>query len=398
VSSDKPRPLAGVSVLDLARFIAGPLCAQVLGDLGADVIKVERPSGEDSREALPLIKGESLYTLAFNRNKRGVTLNLRKPEAKPILARLIEWADIVVENFRPGVMDAMGCGYETLRQSKPAIIMASVSGFGQDGPLAQRALFDPIAQGLSGLMYMTGHEGDPPLMAGSFIADYSAALYAVIGTLSALRLRDATGQGQHIDVALVDSAFSLLISNVPLYDLLGQTLPRSGNRDRFGAPANSFRCRDGYVYLDGSSDSLFPRLAEAIGKPELATDPRYAKNEARSERVEELERYILEWLGNMTREQCVAALDRAGVPCGPILTVGEAMESEQLRYRNQICEVDHPVLGRVRISGVPVTGSGMTCEVRLPAPTIGQHNEEVYAQLCGLTRTEIASLREKGVL
>ena len=232
--------LDGVRVLDLSRFIAGPICAQILGDMGADVVKVERPGGEDARFQGPFLDGESLYPMAYNRNKASITLDTRHPDARPVLEALVAWADVLVENYRPGTLDAMGFGWERLHATYPRLVLASLSGFGQTGPLAHRPLFDPIAQAASGLMSLTGEPDGPPLLTGTYIADHVAGLYAALGTLVALVARGSTGQGQQVDVASLDALVSVLGTRPMAYAMLGERPTRRGSRDPYSAPANVF--------------------------------------------------------------------------------------------------------------------------------------------------------------
>src|SRR5215207_1372693 len=260
-------PLSDIRVLDLSRFIAGPFCAQLLGDMGADVVKVERPRGEDARHHAPFLGSESLYVLALNRNKRAMTLDTRHPSASEVLERMLRDSDVLVENYRPGTLAAMGFGPDRLREINPRLIVTSISGFGQSGPLAERALFDAIAQAMSGLMSLTG-EGDAPTLAGTYVADYVAGLYGALGTVLALRHRGRTGEGQVVDVASLDGLFSCLATQITATANLGVAPSRTGARDALNAPANVFRAKDGYLYLHGGTNPLFPRLCRAMRSEE----------------------------------------------------------------------------------------------------------------------------------
>ena len=310
-----PGALAGVRVLDLSRFIAGPICAQILGDMGAEVIKVERPGGEDARFQGPFVDGESLYPIAYNRNKASITLDTRHGDAPPILERLVGWADVLVENYRPGTLAAMGFGWPRLHAAWPRLILTSLSGFGQTGPLAERALFDPIAQAASGLMSLTGDPDGPPTLVGTYIADHVAGLYGAIGTLVALIARGTSGSGQRVDVASLDALVSCLGTNPMASLMLGAEPGRQASRDRYSAPANVFPASDGHVYLHGGTDELFPRLCATIGRPELAQDQRFADIAHRLANVEPLEAEIAAWTAVHTRAEIEDALAVAGVPC-----------------------------------------------------------------------------------
>ena len=283
--------LDGIRVVDLSRYIAGPYCAMLLGDMGADVIKVEPPGrGENSRAFGPFVAGESLYSMVFNRNKRSLTLDLRSDQGKELLRSLLRKADVLVENFVPGTLEAMGFDWDTLKALNPRLIVTRISGFGQSGPLSRKPCFDVIAQTMSGLMDITGEAGGRPTMSGTYIVDYSTGLYATIGTLGAMQARNRTGMGQIVDVALLDSAMSMLMTAIPEQMLFGRTMTRRGNRDRYGAPANTFPTSDGaWVHLAVAGEPMFRALCNAMGRPALADDPRFKDNTARMENVEELE-------------------------------------------------------------------------------------------------------------
>ena len=308
-------PLGDVRVVDLSRFIAGPFCAQILGDMGAEVVKVERPGGEDARHHEPFLEGESLYVMAFSRNKRAMTLDTRHPEALAVLERLIRDSDVLVENYRPGTLAAMGLTPERLRELNPGLIVTSISGFGQDGPLAHRALFDAIAQAMSGLMSLTG-DGEQPTMAGTYVADYVAGLYGALGTMMALRHRDRTGEGQVVDVASLDGLFACLATYVMATANLGEQPARTGNRDALNAPANVFKASDGYVYLHGGTNPLFPHLCRAMGAEELAQDERFRGVRERMANHASIERIVAEWVASGTVEEGGRAADGRGRPVG----------------------------------------------------------------------------------
>lgn len=270
--------LDGLRVLDLSRFIAGPYCAMMLGDMGAEVVKIEPPGdGEYARRALPAVEGQSLYTFIVNRNKKSLAIDLRHPEGLATLKALIAKADVLVENFRPGTMEQMGLGWEAVHALNPRLVMARISGFGQDGPLAQKQCFDGVAQAMSGLMDMTGQPDGPPTMIGSFMCDYTTGMYAALGILAALNARHATGVGQLVDVSLLESALSMLMTAIPQHKLFGQTMTRVGSRDRYVAPSNTFQAGDGrYVLMVGGDDNMFPRVLRAMKRPALIEDPRFA--------------------------------------------------------------------------------------------------------------------------
>jgi crotonobetainyl-CoA:carnitine CoA-transferase CaiB-like acyl-CoA transferase len=389
-------PLDGVTALDLSRFIAGPFCAQMLGDMGAKVIKVERPGGEDARHHEPFFMGASIYTMIFNRNKHAITLNTRHKAAKEILESLISQSDVLVENFRPGTLTEMGFGYERLRELNPRLIVTSISGFGQTGPLAQRALFDAIAQAMSGLMSLTG-KGEPTLT-GTFIADYVAGLHGVIGTLLALQRREKSGQGQVVDVASLDALFSCLSTYPSAFAMLGQTPMRFGSRDPLTGPANVFKASDGYLYLHAGTNPLFPRLCGAIGRPDLAVNPNYRDVPGRMRNIEALEAIVGEWTGARSLEEAGSVLTKAGIPCGPVSTIADVVTSPQIAAREMMLDVEHPILGALKLPGIPVKLSESPGALRKAPPLVGEDNERIYGEMLGFTQERIAELRAEGAI
>ncbi|MBN9008630.1 MAG: CoA transferase [Rhizobiales bacterium] len=389
-------PLTGIKVLDLSRFIAGPFCAQMLGDMGAEVIKVERPGGEDARHHEPFYKGASVYTMIFNRNKRAITLSTRHKEARAILEKLVRRSDVLVENFRPGTLAEMGFGYERLHELNPRLVITSISGFGQTGPLAQRALFDAIAQAMSGLMSLTG-KGEPTLT-GTFIADYVAGLHGVIGTLRALHHREKTGEGQVVDVASLDAMFSCLSTYPSAAAMLDMTPQRFGSRDPLTGPANVFKARDGHIYLHAGTNPLFPRLCKAMGQPDLARDPRYADVRDRMKNIEALEPIVGAWVAGCTVEEAGAALTAEGIPWGPVNTIADVVASPQIAAREMMLDVEHPTLGTLKLPGIPVKLSATPGSVDKAPPLVGEDNDAVYGEVLGFSKEEIAKLRADGAI
>jgi len=393
-------PLQGIKVLDLTRFIAGPHCGMILGDMGADVVKVEKKdSGDDSRHFPPFQGGESLYGMALNRNKRSITLNFRDARAQELLREMVGHADILLENFRPGTMEQMGCGWEELSAINPRLIMTRLSGFGQDGPYALRPGFDGIAQAMSGLMGLTGSPDGPPYLAGTFYIDYMTAMYGATATLGALNARHLTGKGQMVDVSLLDSAVSLLTTAIPTQINKGETLNRTGNRDRYSSPANVFKTASGdFVLLLSGTNSLFRRLAEAIGKPELAADQRFATVDVRLQNAGAIEEILQEWMDTRETDAILSIIGDAGVPCTKVATIDEVVENPQLRHRNQIVDIDHPVAGRVSMAGVTMKLSDTPLEIRRPPPTLGQHTTEILSDWLLLSAMDIEALIEANVI
>jgi crotonobetainyl-CoA:carnitine CoA-transferase CaiB-like acyl-CoA transferase len=391
-------PLQDIKVLDLSRFIAGPHCTALLADMGADVIKVERPGGEDSRQTAPFFRGQAIYTLAFNRNKRAITLDTRAPEGRALLRRLVEWADVVVENYRPGTMEQMGFGFAELHRMNPRVILTSISGMGQTGPERDAAMFDSIAQAKSGLMSRNGPSPEEPELVGTHIADYVTALYGALGTMFALYARERTASGQHVDVALVDSLFSTLGTFALQQVLLGGALARVGNRDLHASPANLFDARDGKVYIHAGTDPLFARFVDVIGRPDLTTDPRFGSTADRMAHVDEAEALVADWVARRDAADVERALSAAGIPCSRVLTIADAVAHPQLRARGSLVGVTHPVLGEVLVPGTPVKLSATPGTVRMAPPLVGEHNREVYGGLLGLSEDELDELRRKAVI
>jgi crotonobetainyl-CoA:carnitine CoA-transferase CaiB-like acyl-CoA transferase len=390
-------PLDGVRVLDLSRFIAGPFCAQMLGDMGAEVIKIERSAGEDARHHAPFFKGESVYTMIYNRNKHGVTLNTRHPEARVLLERLVQISDVLVENFRPGTLEQMGFGYERLQELNPRLVVTSISGFGQTGPLAGRALFDAIAQATSGLMSLTGNAGEP-MLTGTYIADYVAGLHGVIGTLLALRAREATGRGQVVDVASLDAVFSCLGTPPSADVMLGQAPQPQGSRDLLTGPANVFRARDGHLYVHAGTDPLFPRICRVIGREELAEDERFRNVPSRMANIEAIEAEVAAWIGAHTLGEVGEALTEAGIPWGEVATIHDVVRSEQIAAREMLVEVEHPTLGPLTLPGIPVKLSDTPGAIRKAPPLVGEDTDAVYRELLDLDDAELARLRADGAI
>lgn len=387
--------LEGVRVLDLSRFIAGPYCAMMLGDMGAEVVKIEPPGeGEYARCGLPAVDGQSLYTFMVNRNKKSLAIDLRHPQGLATLKALIAKADVLVENFRPGTMEQMGLGWEAVHALNPRLVMARISGFGQDGPLAQKQCFDGVAQAMSGLMDMTGQPDGPPTMIGSFMCDYTTGMYAALGILAALNARHASGVGQLVDVSLLESALSMLMTAIPQQKLFGQTMTRVGSRDRYVAPSNTFEAGDGrHVLMVGGDDNMFPRVLRAMRRPTLIEDPRFATMASRLEHRDAVEGIVADWMRAHTADQIVALLEAEGVPCAKIARIDEVVDNAQLHHRGAIREV--PFGGvNVPMQGVTIHLSDTPLTIRRPLPRVGEHNAEVLQQWLGHSDAQVAALRE----
>ena len=392
--------LDGIRVVDLSRFIAGPYCAMLLGDMGADVVKVEPPGrGENSRAFGPFVEGESLYTMVFNRNKRSLTLDLRSPQGKEVLRDLLRTADVLVENYVPGTLEKMGFAWDVLKELNPRQIVTRISGFGQSGPLSGKPCFDVIAQTMSGLMDITGDPAGHPTMSGTYVVDYSTGLYAVIGTLGALQARARTGAGQIVDVALLDSALSMLMTAIPEQMLLGRTMTRRGNRDRYGAPANTFPTRDGaWVHLAVAGEPMFRALVRIMGHEELGGDPRFEDNNARMQNVEELEELITAWTATLTAAELLGELQAIGVPSAKVASVSDVIDNAHLAHRGQILNMEHPKAGTVPMQGFSVQFGESPMRLRYPPPLLGEHTDDILAQWLAMTPERIIELRKCGAI
>lgn len=396
----QPKSLSGLKVLDLSRFIAGPHCSMLLGDLGADVVKVERTRGGDDTRALgPYIEGESIYFMMFNRNKRSLTLNFRNPEAQDLLRRLVREADVLVENFRPGTMEQMGCGWETLHEINPRLIMARLSGFGQNNSLSAEPCFDGIAQAITGFMDLTGDPKGGPMMAGTFLVDYATALNATVGILAALNHRTLTGEGQVVDVSLIGSATSMLMTAIPEFLVNGRRMTRAGNRDRYAAPANTFQAKDGvWLHMVAGNNAHFPRFVKMIGRPELLEDERFSTLEKRMVHVEEIEAIAAEWVRSRTADEALRELRAAELPSARIRTIEEVANDPYMREAGHIIDVEHPKAGVVPMQGPPL-GLGTTpTAVDRPPPMLGEHTQEVLHDWLGMADTEIRELQTATII
>jgi len=382
-------------VLDLTQVMAGPYCAMLLADMGARVIKVEPPRGDATRHMAGGTGTESAAFNAVNRGKLGVVLDLANDEARAAVRRLAATADILVENFRPGVMDRFGLDYRTLAQAHPGLIYASISGYGQTGPWAAKGGFDLVAQGVTGIMSVTGEPGRPPVKAGIPVTDLGAGLFALAGILAALYHRDRTGRGQHIDTSLGDAGLALSVWEATEY-FGGRGIPGPlGSAHRMSAPYQAVRCGDGYITLGAANQRTFEKVAAVLGHPEWIGDPRFASDTTRVAHREALAAAIEAVTVTATRAKWLERLDAAGVPCGPILDYAEAFDQPQARAREMSIAVDHPVLGHLRTIGTPIKMSETPLDPTGRAPLLGEHTSAVLGAL-GYTDDAIALMRGEG--
>ncbi|HUN44014.1 MAG TPA: CoA transferase [Acetobacteraceae bacterium] len=390
-------PLSGVRVLDLTRVLSGPFCTMLLGDLGADVIKVEAPEGDPIRVQGAQRDGLSWYFAAFNRNKRSIRLDLRQEAGREVLARLIGTSDVLVENFRPGVLARLGFDDARLRALRPSLVSCSINGFGSTGPYRDRPAFDFIAQAMSSFMSVNGRPDEPPLRSGIPISDLVAGLYAALAiTASVFRAR-ATGQGEHAEVGMTNGLVSLLAYIATDYFATGCVPPRSGNDHPIAAPYGLFPTRDGQLALAPPGDEFFARLADALGEPGLKTDPLYATTVARVANRARINMIVGGKLAAQTTAHWVEVLNAAGVPCGPVLSVDQMFSDPQIAAQEMVLDVPHPGHGVVRMTGFPMKLSQAPCRVRCPAPGLGEHTEEVLAEL-GYADDARAALRAAKVV
>lgn len=390
--------LSGVRVLDMSRILTGPFCTMMLGDLGARVVKVESPGGDDTRQwGPPFVNGVSTYFLSINRNKESIVLNLKHPEGREALLRLAKESDVVVENFRPGTADRLGVGYDDLKAVNPGIIYCSVSGFGQDGPYQDKPGYDVLAQAMGGMMATTGLPGGEPVKAGMSIADIGAGMYAAFAILAALRHRDKTGEGQRIDTSLLETMLSWHTYHATAYLATGEVPGPLGSAHPTIVPYQALRCADGHVIVAVGNENLWQRFCRAARLEHLADDPRFDVNAQRVTNRQELIPLIEERFADESVEYWTRTMEEAGVPAGPILNMDQIYADPHVLSRDMLIEVDHPEAGTVKMTGIPMKFSATPGRVQLPPPALGQHTEEVLGSL-GYTEGEIAAMREAGTI
>ena len=391
--------LENIFVLDMTKVLAGPYCGAILADFGADVVKIEPPgAGDDARGFGPHQNGESLYYANLNRGKRGITLNLKSEGGREILLRLVEKADVLLESFRPGTMDRLGLGYEALRARNPRLIYGAVTGFGAGGPYSNRPGYDIIAQAMGGLMSITGQEGGPPTRSGNAMGDILGGMNLAIGVLAALRAREITGEGQYVDISLVDSVVASLEQAWQRYFATGEAPGRRGNSYDAIAPYDSFCAKDGHLVIGCGNQRLFETFCEKLLKrPELVSDGRFLTVPLRVRNNKALKEIVEAWLADRTVAEAVDAVLAAGVPAAPILDMAQIAGDPHIAARGMFEDVEHPVAGRIRLNSSPIRLSETGARIRFPSPALGQHNAEILSEL-GYSNNDIARFRQEGAI
>ena len=391
------KALAGLKVIDLTTALSGPFCTMFLGDYGADVIKIEPVGGEQCRTWGPFDEksGESGFFCYADSNKKGCTLNLKSEKGLQMFYELVKDADFLCENYKGGVTKKLKIDYETIRKINPRIISVSGSGFGEGSPISHRPCYDVVAQAMGGMLYMTGFKEGAPVKVGPSVADHVSGIYQAVGALIALHHRDMTGEGQHVDVAMFDTIFSLLEAAIPYYTMNGVVTERNGNVDPSIAPFDVFPCKDGYVALGVGNERLWEKFCKTIGKEELLEDARFKTNDLRVRNyLDALQGLIRGWAKDYTKKELEDMMDAAGIPCGPVLNIKEVIEHPHTKAREMIVHCQHPTVGDMAFQGVVAKLSATPGMVETASPLLGQHNQEVF----GLSAEEEAQLKEEGVI
>ena len=392
-------PLAGMRVLELAQIMAGPTCGMMLADMGADVVKVEKlPGGDDSRSYRePRVNGVSAPFMIMNRNKRGIALNLKEPQGREILLRMVKQADVLTENYRRGTLEKLGVGYDVLSQVNPGLIYCAVSGYGRDGPYGGKGGFDLIAQGFAGLMSVTGEPGGPPVKTGNSVADINAGILAVVGITAAYAHKLKTGQGQVVETSLMEAALQQTYWQAATYFATGESAGPTGSAHLLSAPYQAFRTRDGWINVGGANQPNWERVTDVLGHPEWRDDPRFLTNTARMQNLSALIAAMDAILITRDKADWIAAFDAAGVPVGPVHTIGEALSHPQTLARNMVVDLVHPQAGPTKAIGCPIQFSRTPTQITRPAPLLGEHSRELLKEY-GYKDSEIDAFVAQGVI
>lgn len=399
MSQEKTGPLAGLRVLELTQIMSGPTCGQLLADMGADVIKVEKlPGGDDARGYRdPQVNGVSAPFMMMNRNKRGIAINLKHADGRAVLLRLVERADVLVENFRGGTLDKLGLGYEVLKAVNPGLIYCAITGYGRTGPYADKGGFDLIAQGFAGLMSITGEAGGAPAKNGNAVSDMNAGILGALGIVAAYVHKLKTGEGQIVDTSLSDAALQQLYWHAAIFFATGRSSTPTGSAHVLTAPYQAFQASDGWINIGGANQANWERIAEVLGHAEWREDPRFRTNSDRMAHLDELVALMNAVLRTKTRAEWQAAFDAAGVPAGPVHTVGEALTHPQTLARGMVVELDHPQAGATRALGCPIHFSATPAAITRPAPLLGEHTRELLRE-CGYTDAQVDDFISKNAI
>jgi len=394
------QPLRGIRVLDLSRILAGPYCTMMLGDLGAEIIKVEQPRvGDGTRQWGPPFKGgESAYFICINRNKKSITVNLKHPRGIKIIKQLVEKSDVLVENFRYGTMDKLGLDYETLKKINPKLIYCTISAFGTTGPYRELPGYDFLVQAMGGIMSITGEPDGPPMKVGVAIVDVTAALYATSAILAALFYREKTGEGQKVETSLIEAQVAWLINVGSNYLVSGEVPKRYGNAHPNIVPYQVFKVKDGYVALAIGNDLQWKKFCELAGVKELAENPKFETNPKRVENRKELIKILDKLMLEKRGKEWIKLCRDNGIPCGPINTIDKVFNDPQVLNRGMVVEVDHPTAGKIKLAGIPMKFSRTPAFVKSPPPLLGEHTNEVLSNLLGYSKEEILNLRKEQVI
>ena len=394
-------PLEGVRVLDLSRILSGPFCTMLLADMGAEVVKVERPGqGDPARSMTARVGDDSAFFISVNRGKKSITLDVFSEEGRGLFLKLLSQFDVLVENFIPGTLAKAGLSYEQVKAINPRLVYASISGFGQDGPYSQRPALDIIVQAMSGLMSVTGEPGGAPLRPGASLGDSIPGLFAALGILAALHQRERTGQGQHLDIAMLDSLVTMMENSFSRYFATGETPGALGSRHPGAAPFQAFRGSDGWFVVAILSDdlALWRRFCEAVGLTQLAADKRFLDNRSRTQHVDSLAAMLQDEFAKAPRSHWLETLGKAGVPCGPVNSIAEVAQDPQVQHRGMLTAIPHPSVGAWLVANTPFKLSGSQTGPQGPSPALGEHTNEVLQGFLGLTLEEVGRLRAKGVV
>lgn len=387
--------LQGLKILDFTRVYSGPYCTMLLADLGAEVIKVEAVGrGDDTRSFYPIKNGQSGYFTYLNRSKKSITLNLKAPEGKQAALELAKWADVVVENFSAGTINKLGLGYDAVKEVNPEVIYASISGFGQSGPYSKKAAYDAVAQAMGGMTFLTGYPDGNPVKVGPAISDAATGVHTAVAILAALHYREQTGKGQYIDMAMMDTVFSMLENSVPIMTMLGENPQRIGNANPGSAPYNMYHTSDGAVFIATANDSLFKRLIGVMGQPELIDDPRFNSNPNRKLHETEIDPIVDAWTSTLPTAEVERLLDEVGVPVASAKSVAQLVEDPQLRHRGMLVEHDLPDVGPVKFPGNPLNLTLTPPDTSRRAPQLGEHTEEILSRVLGYDDARIQAMKE----